>query len=185
MNNIVIVVGKVQAAAAAAPSWSRRASLGAVVLAASALGGCGFTLRGNQSFAFTSLFCDFAPSSVFGAEFRRALSSGGVVVNTEPKTQAGSDVVLQILNDEREKTVVGLNAAGQVREFQLRVKLKFRLRTPLGKALIEDTELVASRDISFSETAVLSKEAEQGLLFRNMQSDLIAQLLRRLSTVKL
>ncbi|MEO7547956.1 MAG: LPS assembly lipoprotein LptE, partial [Ramlibacter sp.] len=40
------------------------------------------------------------------------------------------------------------------------------------------------RDISFSETAVLSKEAEEQLLYRNMQSDIVQQLLRRLAAVK-
>jgi LPS-assembly lipoprotein len=31
-------------------------------------------------------------------------------------------VILDVLGDQREKVVVGLNASGQVREFQLRLR---------------------------------------------------------------
>jgi LPS-assembly lipoprotein len=79
--------------------------------------------------------------------------------------------------------VVGLNASGQVREFQLRVRVKFRLRGAQGKELIPDTELLQQRDISFNESAVLAKEAEEGLLYRDMQTDIVQQLLRRLAAV--
>jgi len=80
--------------------------------------------------------------------------------------------------------VVGLNASGQVREFQLRSVVRFRLRTPQGRELIPETELVQQRDISFNESAVLAKEAEETLLYRDMQSDLVQQLMRRLAAVK-
>jgi LPS-assembly lipoprotein len=50
--------------------------------------------------------------------------------------------------------------------------------------LIEETEVAQQRDISFSEAAVLSKEAEETLLYRDMQSDIVQQLLRRMAAVK-
>jgi hypothetical protein len=59
-----------------------------------------------------------------------------------------------------EKVVVAQNSSGQVQEFQLRMTVRFRLRTPAGKELIADAELLQQRDISFSESAVLAKEAE-------------------------
>jgi LPS-assembly lipoprotein len=80
--------------------------------------------------------------------------------------------------------VVGLNASGQVREFQLRIRFKFKLRTPGGKELIPETELLQHRDISFNESAVLSKEAEENLLYRDMQTDIVQQLMRRLAAIK-
>ena len=79
--------------------------------------------------------------------------------------------------------VVGVTASGQVRAFQLRIRVRFRLRTPQGQELIPETQLLQQRDISFNESAVLAKEAEEGLLYRDMQSDLVQQLLRRLAAV--
>ena len=93
-------------------------------------------------------------------------------------------MVLDVLVEQREKTVVGLNAAGQVREFQLRIRFRFKLRTPKGKELIPETEILQQRDISFNESAVLAKEAEEGLLYRDMQSDIVQQIMRRLAAVQ-
>jgi LPS-assembly lipoprotein len=58
------------------------------------------------------------------------------------------------------------------------------MRTPQGRELIADTEITQQRDISFNESAVLAKEAEEALLYRDMQSDIVQQLLRRLAAVK-
>ena len=80
--------------------------------------------------------------------------------------------------------VVGLGASGQVREFQLRNRVRFRLRTREGKELIPETELLQQRDISFSEAVALAKEAEEQLLYRDMQADIAQQLVRRLAAVK-
>ena len=79
--------------------------------------------------------------------------------------------------------MVASTAAGQVRELQLRVRLGFRLSTPKGKLLIEPTELLLERDLSYSESAALAKEQEETQLFRAMQSDIVQQVLRRLSAV--
>ena len=58
------------------------------------------------------------------------------------------------------------------------------MRTRDGYELIADTELVQERDISFNESAALSKEAEEQLLYRDMRSDLVQQVLRRLGAVR-
>jgi LPS-assembly lipoprotein len=58
------------------------------------------------------------------------------------------------------------------------------MRTPQGRELIPETEITQQRDISFNESAVLAKEAEEGLLYRDMQSDIVQQLLRRIAAVK-
>ena len=93
-------------------------------------------------------------------------------------------VIVDILQELREKVVVGVNASGQVREFQLRLSVTFRMRTPQGRELITATQIQQQRDISFNESAVLAKEAEEGLLYRDMQSDIVQQLLRRLAAIK-
>ena len=149
------------------------------------LAGCGFQLRGTPELAFASLFVNVSENSSLGNELKRNLASLGTVkIINPPAPQTDAQAVLDVLSDLREKTVVGVNATGQVREFQLRVRIRFRLRTPQGKDLIPDTELLQQRDISFNESAVLAKEAEESLLYRDMQSDLVQQLMRRLAAVR-
>lgn len=163
----------------------RRVFGGLAWLLVPALAGCGFALRQPVDFAFQSLYAAVAPTSSLGIELKRQLrSSGNVQLITEPAEQKNAQVILEILQEQREKTVVGVSTTGQVREFQLRLRLKFRLRTPQGKELIPETELLQQRSLSFSEAFVLAKEAEEALLYRNMQSDMVQQILRRLAAVK-
>jgi LPS-assembly lipoprotein len=155
-----------------------------VGLGGSLLGGCGFKLRASQDFAFQTLAIQPNPGGGVVLELRRSFGDAvRVLAPDEPLTQA--QVVLEVLQELREKTVVALNSSGQVREFQLRLRVKFRIRTPQGVELVPDSEIVQKRDISFNESAVLAKEAEEGLLYRNMQSDIVQQLMRRLAKVRL
>ncbi len=148
------------------------------------LSGCGFALRRAPELAFHSLFINAPNASPIGREVRRNLSSlGALKLIEDAQLQSSADAILDLLSEAREKTVVGVTVAGQVREFQLRTRLRFRLRTPQGKELIGDTELLQQRDISFNESAVLAKEAEEGQLYRDMQSDIVQQLIQRLAAV--
>ena len=172
---------------------------------AAALAGCGFQLRRAPDFAFDAILINSAPTALVNELRRNLVASGKVTVleslatpvTPAPGTLAVPEappapaipdrpgsVILDVLQEQREKVVVGLNASGQVREFQLRTRFKFKLRTPGGKELIPETELLQQRDISFNESAVLAKEAEESLLYRDMQTDLVQQLMRRLATIK-
>jgi LPS-assembly lipoprotein len=146
------------------------------------LSGCGFKLRGSFSYAFKTLFSGFVDNSTLGNEFKRVLAADGAVTIVKEADKA--QVVLDVISEQREKAVVGITSSGQVREFQLRIRLKFKLRTPVGKEILPETELLVQRDISFNESAVLAKEAEESLLYRDMQNDMVQQLLRRLAAIK-
>ncbi len=149
------------------------------------LAGCGFGLRQPVNFAFSSLYSGVAPNSPMGVELKRQLqASGELQYITESARRQEAQAVLDILSEQRVKTVVGVSATGQVREFQLRLILRFRLRTPQGKELIPETELVQQRAMSFDEAFVLAKEAEEAMLYRNMQGEMVQQILRRLAAVK-
>ena len=155
-------------------------------LAAPALGGCGFALRQAPDFAFKTLFSSLPESSPLGVELRRSLQATGKVrVIVDPRQIAEAEVVLESLSDQRERVIVSTNSAGQVREIVLRTRFRFRLRTAGGVVLIPETELLLEREISFNETAVLANEAEERLLYRDMQSDIVQQLLRRLAAVRI
>ena len=146
--------------------------------------GCGFALRKAPDFAFKSLFSPFVEGSLLGTELRRSLEAGGKVrVISDVRQIDQADVILDVLQDRREKAVVAVNASGQVREFQLRIRFQFKLRSAKGKELIPTTEILQKRDITFNESAVLAKETEEGLLYREMQSDIIQQIMRRLAAV--
>ena len=162
----------------------RRHLLGLTAVTA-ALTGCGFQLRQTGDYPFKTLYTSFPLTTPFGAELSRQLrGTGRIELLTEPRQAQQADVILEVLQEQRQRVVVGLNASGQVRELQLRLTVKVRLRTPEGVEWIEPVELYQQRDLSFNETAALSKEIEEALLYRDMQNDIVQQIVRRLARVK-
>lgn len=156
----------------------------ALVLGAG-LAGCGFRLRGAPQLAFKSIYLNVPPGSAIGTDLARTLTSTSTVeLITDGKRMNEAEVILDGLGEQREKSVVGSTSSGQVREFQLRQRFTFRLRTPQGRELIPSTELQQQREVSFNESAVLAKETEEGLLYRDMQADIVQQTLRRLGAIK-
>lgn len=162
----------------------RRRTLALFGLPAWLLVGCGFELRKPPQFAFRSIYLQLPEGSSLGPALVRALQfNRDLRVLSAPADRAAADVILEVRAEQREKIVAGLNAAGQVREFQLRLRLQFRLITPNGRELTPETELLLQREIGFAETAALAKEEEEALLYRDMRSDMVQQLMRRLAAV--
>jgi LPS-assembly lipoprotein len=165
--------------------FALKALLGTLGTSVLALSGCGFQLRQAASLPFKTVFLITPRQSALQADLRRALAANSELkVLTEAKDMASAEVVLDVMSEQRERVVVGLNASGQVRELQLRLKVKFRLRTPQGKVLIPEVELQQQRDLSFLETAALAKEIEENMMYRDMQIDMVQQMMRRLAAVK-
>jgi LPS-assembly lipoprotein len=163
---------------------ARRSALALLGVMLLALAGCGFALRPTQEYSFKSVYYAAAPTSLMAAEMRRYLTASQVELITEAYDQARAEVFLEMLGEQRIKTVVGYSTSGQARELQLRLVMKFRLRTPQGKELIPETELAQQRSMSYDETYALAKEAEEASLYRSMQSDIVQLILRRMASVK-
>jgi LPS-assembly lipoprotein len=143
--------------------------------AALALAGCGFKLRQPMQLPFTRLaISGFQPASPMGDALRQALPASVNVVNRP----LDAEVVLVVLED---KIVAASTAAGQVREFRLRVTLRFRLDKPDGGTQLPEQRLELVRDMSYSETAALAKQTEEAGLVRDMRQDMAQQLLQMLA----
>ncbi len=166
---------------------TRRFWLTSTALASVAIGlvGCGFELRKPPRYAFNTLYSSIPVVSPFGIKLKRSLeSSGQVEVINDPRQIERAEVIFDQLFELREKVVVGRTSTGAIREYQLRLRYRFRLRSKSGIELIPDTELTLNRDINFNETGALSKESEEGLLYRDMENDLVIQIQRRLASIR-
>lgn len=167
------------------PTLPRRSALVLLAGVGAGLGGCGFALRQAPRYAFRSIYLVLPAGSSLRMPLTRSLEfSPDVRVLPESGDMQSADVWLEIQSETREKVVAGLNAAGQVREFLLRLRMRFRLRTPRGIELIASTELLLEREIGYAESAALAKEEEEALLYRDMRQDMQQQILRRLAAVR-
>ena len=154
-----------------------------LLTAAAAVTGCGFQLRGSAQLPFDTLQAGFAPNSAIGADFRRLVRVQGDTRLVDRIEEA--QVRLEILQEVREKEIVGFSSTGRPREYQLRLRLRFRLtEVANGAEQIAPTELLLRREITTTDTQLVAKEQEEALLYREMQTDMVQQLLRRLSAVR-
>ena len=153
------------------------------LLTASALAGCGFELRRAPELRFRTIqLVGFKPRSPLADELRTNINASTTTLVVDGPAQA--QVVLEALEDAREKVVVASSAVGQVTEFQLRERFSFRLKSVSGRELIPRTEILQNRDMSYTESAALGKEQEENFLFRTMQSDIVSQVMRRLASIQ-
>ncbi len=142
---------------------------------------CGFQLRGAQPLPFSSLY--IAENWELGAALKRNIRALG---STQlAATPQDAQAVLTTIGEAREKIILSLSGTGQVREFQLRYRFAYRVHDLKGREFIPPTEIVLVRDISFADAQVLAKEQEEALLYRDMQNDMVQQVLRRLAAAKI
>lgn len=152
--------------------------------AALLLSACGFHLRGSgpgSELPFKSVYVQAAGSSPLAADLKRYIEAGGTGVATDPKQ---ADAVIEIQSKTRDKQILTINSQGRVREYTLTSRLTFQLKDAAGNILMPPTAVVAQRVLSFNESQVLAKEAEEDTLYRDMQSDLIQKILRRVAAYK-
>lgn len=165
---------------------TRLLALGTLWLSVCALIGCGFELRKLPSYSFSTIFSSVPSTTSLGAQLKRQLERDGrVEVITDPRQIERAQIIFDQLAETREKVVVGRTATGAIREFQLRLNYRFKVRSQAGIEIIPETEIQLNRDINFNETGALSKEYEEALLYRDMEQDLIAQIQRRLAAIRL
>jgi LPS-assembly lipoprotein len=147
-----------------------------VVALALALAGCGFKLRGQQEFPFDSLYVP--PNNPLTIELARFVAAGSnaKVVTVPQDAQAR----FNLLGEAQEKVILALNTQGRVREYQLRYRVVFSVAGDKGFNYIPQSEIILTRDITFNDQ-VLAKENEEALLYRDMRSDMVQQIMRRLA----
>jgi LPS-assembly lipoprotein len=153
------------------------------VATALCLAGCGFKLRGPTPMSFSKLYTNFADGSLVGSDFRRMLrAQDSVEIVAKPEQ---GELRLMVLQDLREREIVGYSATGRPREYQLRQKLRYRLLDSKADPIGNEVEIVIRRDISTSDALINAKLQEEEQLYREMQGDLVQQLIRRLGAVNL
>ena len=143
------------------------------------LGGCGFALRGSANLPYESLYIDLPDNNALGAELRRNLRAGTNTRIVERREQA--QAIMQANGETRSKLILSLGSNGAVREFRLKYAFTYRIINQGGDDVAAPGNLLIERDYSFNDNQVLAKESEEALLYRDMQTDMVQQVMRRLA----
>jgi LPS-assembly lipoprotein len=154
----------------------RHALLLFVTLAAAA---CGFHLRGTAELPFSSVYVPGATAGI-ALDLARNLRAGTSVKLVDSPKQA--EAILEFTGETRAKEILSLTGTGRVREFRLRYRVGFRVHDGKGNDYVPQSVLELTRDVTFNDADVLAKESEEQLLYRDMQGDMVQQIMRRLSS---
>jgi LPS-assembly lipoprotein len=79
---------------------------------------------------------------------------------------------------------LSLTGTGAVSEFRLRYLVTFRLHDRKGGDYVPASTIELTRDVTFNDAEVLAKDTEEQLLYRDMQSDMVQQIMQRLAAAK-
>ena len=122
-------------------------------------------------------------------------ATAGIALDLKRNIEAGTrarvvddpkaaQALLQVTEEARSREILSLTSAGRVREFQLRYRVGFRVHDGKGGEFVPVSVIQLTRDMTYSDAEILAKEQEEQLLFRDMRTDMVQQILRRLASAK-
>ena len=150
------------------------------IVALAVLAGCGFHLRGAAELPFETVY--LPATGGIGLDLRRNIRAGTRTVVVDDPQQA--QAILEFLQEVRSKEILSLSGGGRVREFRLFYRVVFRVHDGKGGEYLPASTLLLARDFTFNDAEILAKETEEQLLYREMQADMVRQILHRLSSAK-
>jgi LPS-assembly lipoprotein len=167
-------------------SWSERARRSGIALllaglAPGLLAACGFHLRGDVHYAFSTIYVNAPPAVPIAAELKRTLEGNGTNV---AEKAAAAEVTLDLSGVADDKQVLSLSGGGRVREYALTKRVTFAVHDANGRDWMPAAEIVVRRSYSFNESEVLARQSEEARLLKEMQTDAVQQIMRRLQTAK-
>ena len=146
--------------------------------------GCGWHLRGmgGAQIPYKTMYIALPETADVRIWLERYIRAGGQTRIVDSAKEA--EAVFVQLQDSRVKTVLSINAQGRVREYRLQLTYGFRVVDAKGRELVGPNEIALMRDVTYDDNVVLAKDLEEGLLWRDMNNDLVNQILRRLTIIK-
>ena len=143
---------------------------------------CGFHLRGEAHYAFATLFLNSPPALPITTELKRSLE--GIGSARLVAAAAGAEAVLEVNSVEDTKQILSLSGGGKVAEYLLTKRVTIRVHDNDGQDWLPTAEVLVRRSYTYSDTEALAKEAQEQRLWREMQTDSVQQIVRRLQAAK-
>ena len=150
--------------------------------AAALLAGCGFQLRRLDGIPFASLYIDAPPDSVVGqrvAALLRPVKPLRLVA-----TPGEAEAILKLNRETRKKTILSLSGAGRVTEYRLTLETSYLVIDRSERVLAAPEAIELIRDMTYDDSQLLAKGAEENLLYRDMEDDAARRIVRRLQAIK-
>jgi len=145
---------------------------------------CGFQLRGEAALpaGATVLAVDAVdPDSPLKRDLEAALKRAGADVRAS--TGAGvATLKLPVMRLGTEPVTIGKNA--RVKEYRVYFRVELEVLAADGRVMLARTPLELTRDYTFDEQQALGAEVEQEVIRKELQRDMVQQVLRRVERAR-
>lgn len=144
---------------------------------------CGFHLKGLGGriiqLPFESLYVDNSTS--LGETLNTVLRRDKRIILTSDANAA--DAILKVYGEQTKKDILTINSSGNINEYALIFRVEAQV---LEKGIIlgKPMTIIVNRTLSYSDSAILGKQDEEDLLWRDMRIEAAEQVVRRLSYLK-
>jgi len=152
------------------------------IFPAALVAGCGFKLRRLEGIPFASLYVDAPPGSAVAQRILASLKSSKSTRLAASAAEA--DAVLKLNQETRGKTILSLSGAGRVTEYRLSLNMSYTVSGKNERSLALPEVIELSRDMTYDDSQILAKAAEERLLYRDMEDNAALRIIRRLQALK-
>ena len=157
------------------------------LLALTLVSGCGFKLRGQAELppAMRVTYVKVnrpvgTPPGTLERTLQNFLKANGVEVATDPKQ---ATAILEIVNEDKSNRLVATNREGNTRVWTLTYLVNYRVLLPDDKVLLPPTAASVSRNVTYPESAVLSRGQGENIAYRDMEYELVRAIFYRLEAL--
>jgi len=152
------------------------------VFPAALVAGCGFQLRRLDGIPFASIYVDAPPDSDVAKRIMSALKANQSTRLAASAAEA--DAVLKLDKEHLSKSILSLSGAGRVTEYRLGLDMSYTVSGKNERSLAVPEVIELSRDMTYDDTQLLAKSAEEALLYRDMADNAARRIIRRLQSLK-
>ena len=141
------------------------------------LSACGFTLKAASApLPFKIVQLQSQANSYIAADVSARLLAKGLQLSTDPKASVPK---IALLNEARERAVLSTSAAGGVRQFQLVHRVTVQVYDSAARTWLAPVVYTQTRNLDYNPSQVLAKDLEEQALYKDMQQELVASVIRR------
>ena len=91
---------------------------------------------------------------------------------------------MQLGQEDRTKVILSLSGAGRVTEYRLGLRLTYAVIGKEGHSWAAAESIELTRDMTYDDSQLLAKGAEEQLLYRDMEDNAALRIMRRLQSLK-
>ncbi len=146
------------------------------------LAACGFQLRRELALppALETLRLDVAdPFSPLERDLAAALERSGATITRRPEAPRISIPVNTLAT-----LVQSIGDAARVTEYVVRYRVELQVFAADGSELLPRSVIELDRDFAYDETQALGAAAEEDLLRKELQREMVREILRRIALIK-